>query len=273
MRTIVITGGTDGIGRYLAETYSRRGDRVVVIGRNAAKGKSFLAAAAHTAVFWQADLGVLAENRAVISGLLASLPAIDAVVLCARSYQSWRTETTDGLESTFAHFYLSRFLFSHELRGALEKSPRPSIVNVAGPGAGLSLVQWDDLQLVRDYHGGAALGQGGKLNDLLGVSFAEQYPGSRVRYVLVHPGVTATAQVGEYDQATLAVVESMRRRAKPVAAAAKPVIELIDAPPAEPLSAFVEGRRIAVHGQGFDPAAARLLDGMTRALLADQRPQ
>ncbi len=60
----------------------------------------------------------------------------------------------------------------------------------------------------------------------------------------------------------------MRRHAKPVAAAADPIVELIDRPPGEPLSAFVEGKRIGVTGSGFDVRAARELDTYTRGLLA-----
>jgi NAD(P)-dependent dehydrogenase (short-subunit alcohol dehydrogenase family) len=269
VKTIVITGGTDGIGRHLADTYVKRGDRVIVIGRDAGKGGAFLTATGERAVFRQADLSVLADNRAVIDELLATCPRVDALVLCARSYRSWRTETPDGIEATFAHFYLSRFLFCHGLRNALEQSDSPVIVNVAGPGGDLSLVHWDDLQLARGYDGGAALGQGGKLNDLLGVSFAGQYPDGKTRYVLIHPGVTATAQVGEYDPRTLAMVEQMRRHGKPVLAAAEPIIALIDSPPTEPLSALVEGRPVGVSGRGFDPTAARELDRMTRALLGE----
>ncbi|RMI31188.1 SDR family NAD(P)-dependent oxidoreductase [Nocardia stercoris] len=268
MKTIVITGGTDGIGRYLADSYVKRGDRVVVIGRSAEKGNAFVESAGGNGVFVQADLDLLASNRAVIAGLLADYPVIDALVLCARFYRSYRAQTPEGIESTLAHFYLSRYLFTHDLRAALERAERPVLVNVAGPGAGLSAVNWDDLEFTYHYSGGGALGQGGKLNDLLGVSFAERYPQGRTRYVLVHPGITATSQAGDYDPSTLLMVKNLRRHGKPIAAAAEPIIDLIDAPPAEPLSAFVEGRRIPVEGKPFDPAAARRLDQFTRNLLA-----
>ncbi|MFJ4655115.1 SDR family NAD(P)-dependent oxidoreductase [Nocardia sp. NPDC088792] len=267
MKTIVITGGTDGIGRYLADHYAERGDRVVVIGRNIEKGKAFQDSAGGRGVFLQADLALLAENRAVIATLLADYPVIDTLVLCARFYRSYRAETVEGIESTFAHFYLSRYLFSHELRPALERAGKPVIVNVAGPGADLSIVQWRDLQFSGHYSGGAALGQGGKLNDLLGVSFAEQYPDGRTRYVLVHPGVTATSQAGDYDPGTELMVERMRTSAKPIPLAADPIIELVDDPPTALLSAFIEGHRIPIEGSPFDPAAARQLDELTRRLL------
>lgn len=46
MRTFVITGGTDGMGRGLGLHYLERGDRVIAVGSSEAKGALFLAAAA-----------------------------------------------------------------------------------------------------------------------------------------------------------------------------------------------------------------------------------
>ncbi|MYT32958.1 SDR family NAD(P)-dependent oxidoreductase [Streptomyces sp. MspMP-M5] len=45
MKTYVITGGTDGIGKALAHTYLDRGQEVVVVGRSAEKGQAWLDAA------------------------------------------------------------------------------------------------------------------------------------------------------------------------------------------------------------------------------------
>lgn len=274
MKTIVIAGGTDGIGKELAATRLEGGDTVVVIGRNEVKGKAFLDAAEESgarerAYFLPADLGLLAENQRVLESVRARFPVVDALVFCARFYRSERTETAEGLEENFALFYLSRYLFGHGLADALEGAGQPVAVNVAGPGAGLGLVRWDDLQLERGYHGGAALGQGGKLNDLLGVSFAERYGDRGIRYVLIHPGVTSTSFAGEYDAATLSQITAMQAQAKPVSAALPPILAAIDAPPAQALSAFVEGRRISVENSGFDRSAARRLEEVTEQLLRD----
>lgn len=149
----------------------------------------------------------------------------------------------------------------------LARAAHPVFVNVAGPGAGLELVQWDDLQLSHGYHGGAALGQGGKLNDLLGVTYAQEHGPAGIRYAMIHPGTTATGFAGEYDAGTLAHIRSMQRHAKPVEDALPPIVAAIDTPPAEPLSAYVEGRRIPVDTQGFDPEAARRLSSLTDQLL------
>ncbi|MFD8686423.1 SDR family NAD(P)-dependent oxidoreductase [Streptomyces sp. NPDC059651] len=272
MKTLVIAGGTDGIGKALAEVYLRRGDTVVVIGRNADKGRRLLdaahaAGAAARAHFVTADLSLLSDTSRAANEIRTVFPAIDALVLCARHYRSVRTQTVEGYEENFALFYLSRRLLTRELAAPLAAAAHPVVVNVAGPGSGLGLVRWDDLQLTRGYRGTTALAQGGKLNDLLGVASAEEYGPAGIRYVLIHPGVTATGFSGEYDAATLLHIRSMQRHAKPVEAALPPIAGVIDAPPAQPLSAYVEGRRIPVDTPDFDPGAARRLHRLTERIL------
>lgn len=276
MTTVVITGGTDGIGRALAAELLDGGATVVVVGRNPAKGREFLAAAdkagaAGRVRFVTADLSLLAETERAVAEIRAEFPALDALVLCARHYRSRRTVTAEGLEENFALFYLSRRLFGEGLADALAAAAAPVVVNVAGPGAPLDIVRWDDLELRHGYHGGAALGQGGKLNDLLGVAFAERHGWRGIRYVLVHPGVTATSFSGEYDQATLPHIRSMQASAKPATAALPPILSVIERPPAVALSAFVEGRGLDVSGPDFDPDAARRLETLTERLLAVRR--
>ncbi|CAL9328632.1 SDR family NAD(P)-dependent oxidoreductase [Streptomyces sp. enrichment culture] len=105
MKTVVITGGTSGIGRDLARTYLDRGERAVVIGTNKTRSEP-------SALFLQADLELIDENRRLIDQLPAELDTIDVLILGARFQRSRRTESADGLESNFALSYLSRFLLN-----------------------------------------------------------------------------------------------------------------------------------------------------------------
>ncbi|MEV4358950.1 SDR family NAD(P)-dependent oxidoreductase [Nonomuraea sp. NPDC003707] len=253
MRTLVISGGTDGMGRALARTYLERGDTVAVIGRDRSK-------ALPGAVFIPADLSLISENRRVIAEINAEFPAVDALVLCARYFRTHRFVTAEGLEGTFALDYLSRFLLSHGLT-----APR-LVVNVSGPGQPTGLIRWHDLMLERGYDGMAAQFQAGKANDLLGVAFAARH-GSRTRYVLMHPGGVSTSVAGEYDAATAAHVEALKKHGLPVEEGIKPIVARIDDPPAEPLSAFMRERRIALDPGSFDPAAAERLHELTLKMI------
>ncbi|MFF2324902.1 MULTISPECIES: hypothetical protein [unclassified Streptomyces] len=59
----------------------------------------------------------------------------------------------------------------------------------------------------------------------------------------------------------------MQRTAKSIAQALEPIAAVIDRPPRQPLSAFIEGRELDVRTADFDAAAARRLDEATEAFL------
>ncbi|MFI1198562.1 SDR family NAD(P)-dependent oxidoreductase [Streptomyces sp. NPDC020883] len=273
MKTYVITGGTDGIGKALADRYLERGQEVVVIGRSAEKGEAWLAAAQHRgaaarAHFIRADLSRLSETRAVVERIRSAWAQVDALVLCARHFRTTRLVTAEGFENTFAHFYLSRFVLSHGLADLLETAAAPVILNVAGPGGG-GEIRWGDLQLAREYDGQRALMQGGRLNDLLGVAFVDTRPTTTVRYVLLNPGTVNTGFSGQYTPDVMTQIDIIRRSAQPVHEAIVPILKLLDDPPLAPLSAFVRDKPLSAQGPDFTLAEARRLHRYTTGLLAD----
>lgn len=264
MATAVITGGTDGIGRALADTYLERGHEVVIVGTNPEKGQTFLRYAGERAHFLQADLSLVAENRRVLTWITERFPALDVLVLGARFHRSTRVETTDGFESNFALFYLSRYLLSHGLSGLLNRAEHPVVLNFGGVGR-TGPVRWDDLQLRHDYPGTGALGHSGALCDLLGVHFTKIH--TTIPYVMNHPGVVSTSFAGEYDTATANAVDHLRTSGKPVSLAVEQILPFLDEPPA-PLTAVLEGIRVPTDTPGFDPDDAARLHHLTEELLA-----
>ncbi|MGW5383021.1 SDR family NAD(P)-dependent oxidoreductase [Nocardia sp. NPDC003963] len=277
MKTAVITGGTDGIGRELAETLLRRGDRVVVIGRDPAKADAVRAAAdrlgaADRLEFLPADLSLISENRRVIGHLRTTYPVIDTLVLGARFYRSERALTTEGFEASFALFYLSRHLLTHGLAAALGRAAAPIVLDLSGPGGELSRIHWDDLQFAHAYDPDAVMHQCGKLSDLLAVAFVRHHTDSGIRYLLLHPGLTATGFTGSYSAADAAVVAGMHRRGQPVEAAVARIMRHLEHPPAQPLSAFMQDTPVDTTGAAFDTAAAERLAAHTRELLTNTGP-
>ncbi|MFG2138564.1 hypothetical protein [Streptomyces sp. NPDC048650] len=111
--------------------------------------------------------------------------------------------------------------------------------------------------------------QGGRLNDLLAVSFTDGRPGTKVRYVLLHPGTVSTSFSGQYAPDVMAQINAIRRTAQPVQEAIIPILRTLDDPPDAPLSAFVRDEPLSPHGPGFTVEEARRLHLHTNGLLAD----
>ncbi|MFC8511841.1 SDR family NAD(P)-dependent oxidoreductase [Streptomyces sp. NPDC057257] len=270
MRTFVITGGTDGMGRGLGLHYLGQGDRVIAVGSSQAKGDLFLAAAAdigaaERARFVQADLSTTAGVRELVD----QLPdVIDVLVLAAQRFRTERMETEDGLESTFALGYLSRYLLGHDLFDRLERAEAPLVLNIAAPGSP-GKMDFRDMQQRERYSSMRAATQTARRNDLLGVSFTQVHPDARTRYVLYAPGLVATGIGDSMKQPVRTLNKVMSKLfAAPVAKAIAPMIELIDHRPAAALTVVNRGKSLPVSAPAFDPANAERLHKETADLVA-----
>ncbi|HEY0813982.1 MAG TPA: SDR family NAD(P)-dependent oxidoreductase [Pseudonocardia sp.] len=271
-KTFVITGGTDGVGAAVARALYRRGDHAVILGTDPGKAEPLLreaAGAPGSAAFVQSDLSLVANARGTARELVETYPTIDGLILCARFFRTYRRVTADGFEDNFALFYLSRLLLSYGLLTSFENAGGAVVVNVCGPGHDTP-IDWDDLQSSRDYDGVRAMFMTGRLNDLLGVTFAERHGSDgRLKYVLFHPGTTSTGFVGEFDPPTAAFIEQQKALAKPATTVVPPILRLLDDPPDAPLSAFTMDGELDVGNGLFSPAsAARLADLTDKLLLA-----
>lgn len=278
-RSVVVTGGSDGIGRGVVLDRAARGDRVLAIGSNPTKGERLLADATAAGVsdrvaFMAADLSTIAGNQQVIDHVTASYRTVDGLVMAANRQAPQRVETKDGVESTFALYYLSRYLLGHGLMPALSAAPTPVIVNIAGVGLTAGKINWDDLQLRNRYRTTAAQLQAGRANDLLGVAMASQF-GERVPYVLYHPGFTRSGDsaMEQVSPLTRAVIKTLALvAARSVERAVAPVHDFLDSPPTLPLTAVDRGKPVPLDLKTLDPDAARRLADATEQILSKADP-
>ncbi|WP_344875929.1 SDR family NAD(P)-dependent oxidoreductase [Allokutzneria multivorans] len=261
MKTVIISGGTSGMGRETALRRLAKGDNVIVIGSGEAKGRALVDRVSSPNLhFLRADLSSVAEVERVVREVSDRHESVDALALFANRVNAERVETEDGLEATFALYYLSRYLLSHRLRPVLDASENPVIISVAGVGVTAGRVHWEDPQLTAKYGRVRAQLQAGRANDLLGVAFAEE-GGGRARYVMYHPGFTRSGLDGVANPVVRGAVKlAARFFARSVAESARPVVDWIDRPPAAPLTAVDRGRPV-------DPAL-RTLDSADAARLA-----
>ncbi|MEV4629856.1 SDR family NAD(P)-dependent oxidoreductase [Micromonospora sp. NPDC049523] len=264
MGVVVVSGGTNGMGRALALARAERGDRVLVLGRSRERGEAL---AGGSIAFLPVDLSSVAQTRQVIEHILTEYEVVDALVLFANAVALRRTVTAEGLERTFALYYLSRYLLSFGLRPALDRATAPVIVNVAGVGVTKGEVHWSDPQLASGYSAVAAQLQAGRANDLLGVGFAQR-SGSRARYVLYHPGFTKSGDRSALPlvvRGLLAVAAAVA--ARPVVDAVAPIHQFLDAPPAAPVTAVDREKALPPSFSTLDPHDAERLMDLTEKLL------
>ena len=272
MRTILITGGTNGIGKGVASRFLKKGDRVIVVGSSAANGEIFYneakqIGAAGRAIYIQADLSLIKENQRVINEIKDRFSSLDMVIFCAVKHSTTYTETGEGLETIFALYYLSRFILSYGLKEALEKTKNPVILNVCAPGM-KGEVNWDDLQHKESFKNVSY--HGSRLNDLLGVAFAENDTVHKIKYILYNPMAVQTSGVLEMFGNPLMkniVKLSYKIIGKSIEKAAEIIFEILDNPPTSPLSAFKERKKVSLDMPTFDKENAERLYNITTQML------
>lgn len=195
-KTAVITGGTGGLGFQTALALAGLGARLVLIGRDPARGKAALdylrpinaAVEAH-----YADLSKLNDARRIAATLGEKLDRIDVLVNNAGAIFDRREVTEDGLERTFALNHMGYFLLTQLLQDKLRRSAPARIVNVASEahrGARLDLA---DLQSSKSYSGWRAYRRSKLCNILFTRELARRLAGSGITVNCVHPGFCATS--------------------------------------------------------------------------------
>ena len=201
-KTILITGATDGIGKQAALELAQAGQRVLLHGRNPARGQAVLdeiqRATGNPALeYFNADLASLAQVRRLAAEVQAKHDRLDGLINNAGVFVNERTVTEDGFELTFAVNHLAHFLLTNLLLDTLKRSAPARIVVVASQVHSSGRVNFDDLQLARKYDGYAAYANSKLANVLFTYELAERLRGTDVTANALHPGVIATKLLRE----------------------------------------------------------------------------
>lgn len=194
---VLVTGGTQGIGRAVALKLGSRGARVLITGRSRERAESVLACLHHlnplaAHAYLPADLSLLSETKRLAEGVLALTPRLDAIVCCAGILSTVPEWTEEGLERNFVLNYLSRHLLARLLLPALCAAPSGRLVLVANAGRYGGALELGDLQYRQGKPGLAVAGRTQFANDLLAVELAERLWGTRIAVTCVFPGVVHT---------------------------------------------------------------------------------
>jgi NAD(P)-dependent dehydrogenase (short-subunit alcohol dehydrogenase family) len=195
-KTCVITGGTDGIGRVAAERIAELGARMILVGRNRAKGEAvreLLAEADHAVELLYGDLGSIAECRRIAREIGERTDRIDLLLLNAGAIFQRRETTVDGLERTFALNHMGYFLLGNLLLNLVKRAAPARIVIVASEAHRGATLDFSDLQSERGYSGWPAYKRSKLMNILFARELARRLDGSGVTANALHPGFVASS--------------------------------------------------------------------------------
>jgi NAD(P)-dependent dehydrogenase (short-subunit alcohol dehydrogenase family) len=192
-KTVLITGSTDGVGRYVAAQLAAAGARLLIHGRDRDRAKTLadeIRREGHgDAIFYQADLSSLAGARRLADAVLADHKRLDVFIsnagIGSRTLGAERRTSADGHELRFAVNYLSGFLLAHLLLPLLKASAPSRIVNVASLGQ--HPIDFDDVMLSKDYSGSRAYAQSKLAQIMFTIDLANELKGSGVTVNSLHP--------------------------------------------------------------------------------------
>ena len=193
----LVTGASAGIGWYTALALAKRGDTVILVGRNAER-----CASARDAILAQipnahidvrlADFASLAQVRSLAAGVIADYTQLNVLVNNAGGFYSSRQISVDGYELTWATNHLAPFLLTNLLLPLLRASAPARIINVSSAAHISTSMNFDDLHGERSYSGLRAYAQSKLANLMFTYELAQRLAESDVTCNALHPGFVAT---------------------------------------------------------------------------------
>jgi NAD(P)-dependent dehydrogenase (short-subunit alcohol dehydrogenase family) len=211
-KVVLVTGATDGVGKLVAERFAGEGARVLLHGRNAAKGAAVLdeikqKTGSDKLEFFLADLSSLDEVRKLAADVKAKHSRIDLLInnagigashgaTLASSGPVEREEAAepehhaletskDGHELRLAVNHLAAFLLTNLLKPELAKSDAPRIVAVSSIGQ--SPIDFNDMMLTSGQDEMHAYRQSKFAQVMFTFELADRFKDIGATAVAVHP--------------------------------------------------------------------------------------
>jgi NAD(P)-dependent dehydrogenase (short-subunit alcohol dehydrogenase family) len=196
-KTVLITGGTGGIGKATAIGLAAMGARVGITGRDLGRAEAVAVDIRRSmgnqdVGAFGADLSSQAEVRRLAAEVLDAYPRLDVLVNNVGGSWATRHVTADGLERTFAVNHLAAFLLTNLLLDRLKASAPARVVTVSSAAQSTGTIDFDDLQGERDYSERKAYPQSKLASLMFTYELARRLEGTGVTANALHPGVVNT---------------------------------------------------------------------------------
>jgi NAD(P)-dependent dehydrogenase (short-subunit alcohol dehydrogenase family) len=203
-KVFVVTGATSGIGKALAMDLAKTGEIVVIVARDADRGKATLGeihfAAQNENIDLQlCDLSILSSVRNLAEILKSKYEAIDVLINNASVYKSKRVVTVDGFEEMFAANHLGPFLLTNllleNLQAAVQANGSARILNLTAPST--TTLNFDDLQGEGRFNSMNSFGATKMANLLFTFELARRLENTGITVNAIHPGLARSGLMKE----------------------------------------------------------------------------
>lgn len=189
MKTILITGSTDGVGKLTATKLAKDGHQIILHGRNSEKLKNTIAEikvkTGHAKISgFVADLSDFDSIEKMITELSREFSSIDILINNAGIFMSSEEQNTAGLDMRFAVNYFAPYLLTNGLLPLLQKGESPRIIHLSS--AAQSSVSLQALKGKETLSARAAYAQSKLALTMWSFAFAEAHP--EIVTVAVNPG-------------------------------------------------------------------------------------
>jgi NAD(P)-dependent dehydrogenase (short-subunit alcohol dehydrogenase family) len=215
-QTIVITGGSAGLGVETIRVLASCGAQIVSVVRDESKGlaaaasirKSVPSADIEMAVL---DLFDLDSVRRGADDIAKRFPRVDRLINNAGVMACPLGRTAQGLDTQLGTNHLGHFVLTARLISSLLGGSPARIVNLSSAGHRLSPFRFDDPFFEKDdYDKWIAYGQAKTANVLFSVALDNRFKDRGIRSYAVHPGAIQT-ELGRHMDAN-DVKDLMNRR-------------------------------------------------------------
>jgi NAD(P)-dependent dehydrogenase (short-subunit alcohol dehydrogenase family) len=197
IKTVLITGATEGLGRATAMALAKQHTRLFLHGRNQAKLADVLAAAISAGAApgtrtFIADFNELGLVRRLANEVTAATEQLDVLVNNAAAMFSTRRVTSDGFEANFGINFLAPTLLTLMLLPRLLACPGSRIVNLSSVGYKQAKPNFEDLQAETGYSMQGAYFTSKLFNLYTTLALAERLPTGTTTVNAAHPGGVRT---------------------------------------------------------------------------------
>lgn len=195
-QTVVITGGTGGIGFHSALGIAQTGARVLVTGRNRERGEEararLIEESGHDHVdFVTGDLSSTEGIDALAEALMERAPRIHVLVNNAGYLGNEPRTSPDGLEMHFAVNVLGPWRLTHALLPALDSAGGARVVNVTG-GDKPAAIDVENLQAEKGFRGLMTYTHSKSVMESMSLAMADRLFAYGVSVNVVFPGRAST---------------------------------------------------------------------------------